>query len=1126
MLAEGRLETFGLAWPSLACTRGIAVHGLEVQRSDICCTSVVSRVRGSLLASLKKLGSRTANAGYAWPAVGGTAPFVTAAKDMRTVAATGHADGCVRLWYLSPAGNLDLLCLVTPPPIAGVASEGSSVQQVDMCSETGQLCVGYSDGTVVLFNFATTGRVVTPKRVTGSMRVPSAPGGGSGLGMSPPASSGASAPATPATPAVDPNMITPKKISQITQMGFTPEQAEKALATSGGDVNMATANLFCDDIDDGGGSVGGGGGGGAASAATAGGARAPSFSLGGGDALVEESVADSPPEQASTPPAAASRGAGPASPAAATSYKARAGYQCALVATCLTQHSSSGGAGDGPQQQLTAMKVCPAWDGIGFGTEAGVCIITGVLTASPQARAYSISQLRGLKAAEFRGGVNSLVQLQPCDEAATVVAFGPANIGGVPSRALWLGTSSGATYAVAMDVDPATGAPCAADPVPHSSGQAVTAINFLTHPDGGVWIAEPPSPPLTPTSAVTTPNPFPNTGGSARVPSAPLTAPDATTLPPAQTSAAPPSSLPPTSSEFAQFRDMIAGTVNVANLERIGSQIKEATSGADGQGGASVMSPSEIAELRNLYGERLNAMGPAAASAGTVVPIGTKILLRNVRSNFFLAVPNQEAAHASQCDTAAVTSQFVWEQGPVGTVLLRSANCGRYIYISPTSQSATDAASLSSEPDEGCQFVVETSPAGLLFKSVRAGLYLHVSAEAMEKHDCPVLWFSANEGSQFVLSVAPDGVPPTPEAAKPGRPERPKRPSSSGSGRSLPPTPTPPPPATAAPVRSSSGSPRNSQGLTATATPPPSSSPAPAPTPTPERPSPVALSLPRAAHADLPDPSKMGVILSAGCGTSMYVNGSRKRKCPLTKVPVVHARAMTTAAGAAVLIAVSEDGMACVYRASNLSSITQAKVFSKGGFRVANAVSSDGAGLLLTISRENRVALSHLMPEDETPAAVQAAAVAKATAEAKAHAAAAKVSGPCTGATRLPKPAWMVPMHTPGLAVPGIPIKRKAGGMMAMFSKKEVAAKNEEDRKALLGKTLDDREATSYLTRTTGAGGINPTFEKLRLKMEERTERISEIEERSAQMAQNGEAFGKAAGDLASFYKNKKWWEF
>lgn len=75
VLVEGRLETVGISTAGgsgggsaaagpLACPRGIAQHGLEVQRSNICCTSVVSRIRGSLLASLKKLGARTAGVGY------------------------------------------------------------------------------------------------------------------------------------------------------------------------------------------------------------------------------------------------------------------------------------------------------------------------------------------------------------------------------------------------------------------------------------------------------------------------------------------------------------------------------------------------------------------------------------------------------------------------------------------------------------------------------------------------------------------------------------------------------------------------------------------------------------------------------------------------------------------------------------------------------------------------------------------------------------------------------------------------------------------------------------------------------------------------------------------------------
>jgi hypothetical protein len=196
--------------------------------------------------------------------------------------------------------------------------------------------------------------------------------------------------------------------------------------------------------------------------------------------------------------------------------------------------------------------------------------------------------------------------------------------------------------------------------------------------------------------------------------------------------------------------------------------------------------------------------------------------------------------------------------------------------------------------------------------------------------------------------------------------------------------------------------------------------------------------------------------------------------------------------------------MASVHRGYDLDHITHAKVFAKSGFRVANAVSSDGSHLLVTISRENRVAISHIEEEAVTLAAGGPGSVPNAEAA---------------------PPPQSVPMHTPGLTMPAKPAQKK-GGMMAMFSKKEVAAKTQAQRDELLGKSVDDRDKTSFLSRTTGAGGLNPTFEKLRLKMEERTEKTREIEERSAQMAQNGEEFGDAAKDLADYYRNKKWWEF
>lgn len=41
----------------------------------------------------------------------------------------------------------------------------------------------------------------------------------------------------------------------------------------------------------------------------------------------------------------------------------------------------------------------------------------------------------------------------------------------------------------------------------------------------------------------------------------------------------------------------------------------------------------------------------------------------------------------------------------------------------------------------------------------------------------------------------------------------------------------------------------------------------------------------------------------------------------------------------------------------------------------------------------------------------------------------------------------------------------------------------------------------------------------------ERTEKLNEMAERSAEMAKHGEDFSNAASDLEAYYKNKKWWQ-
>ena len=65
----------------------------------------------------------------------------------------------------------------------------------------------------------------------------------------------------------------------------------------------------------------------------------------------------------------------------------------------------------------------------------------------------------------------------------------------------------------------------------------------------------------------------------------------------------------------------------------------------------------------------------------------------------------------------------------------------------------------------------------------------------------------------------------------------------------------------------------------------------------------------------------------------------------------------------------------------------------------------------------------------------------------------------------------------------------------------------------------------SYLDRKTGDGGTNPHMNKLKLKMQEREQRLADVEERSERMAKEAGDFNDSANELANVFKNKKWWQ-
>jgi hypothetical protein len=205
----------------------------------------------------------------------------------------------------------------------------------------------------------------------------------------------------------------------------------------------------------------------------------------------------------------------------------------------------------------------------------------------------------------------------------------------------------------------------------------------------------------------------------------------------------------------------------------------------------------------------------------------------------------------------------------------------------------------------------------------------------------------------------------------------------------------------------------------------------------------------------------MGVLVSVGCATSMYVGGSRKKKCPVAKAAVAHTNILTLDDGAHALLAVAEDGVASVHKFSNLGLVCSQKVFSQGGFRVARAVASDCSGLLLTISRENRLAVTKVAYPSPTPAAPPLSATASGGG-----------GGGGGGAAAEPPQGKAGAMFTAGLATPTEP-PQQSSGMLAragsLFRKKESTLQTQlQQREALLGKTVDDRDDNHVLSRKVG----------------------------------------------------------
>lgn len=135
----------------------------------------------------------------------------------------------------------------------------------------------------------------------------------------------------------------------------------------------------------------------------------------------------------------------------------------------------------------------------------------------------------------------------------------------------------------------------------------------------------------------------------------------------------------------------------------------------------------------------------------------------------------------------------------------------------------------------------------------------------------------------------------------------------------------------------------------------------------------------------------------------------------------------------------------------------------------------------------------------------------------------AAAGSPCSG--------WApAPLFVSGRLSPAAPaVESKGWGLGSLFGGKETAVPTTAaQRNELLGSKSDVREDTAIGKRTTGEGGVNMAEVKrneLLLKMDQRTEKLAEMQDAAAQMADDGARFKNATDDLVNHFKNRKWWE-
>eukprot|EP00039_Didymoeca_costata_P008048 m.107341 g.107341 ORF g.107341 m.107341 type:complete len:1195 (-) comp13925_c0_seq1:2739-6323(-) len=249
---------------------------------------------------------------------------------------------------------------------------------------------------------------------------------------------------------------------------------------------------------------------------------------------------------------------------------------------------------------------------------------------------------------------------------------------------------------------------------------------------------------------------------------------------------------------------------------------------------------------------------------------------------------------------------------------------------------------------------------------------------------------------------------------------------------------------------------------------------------------------------------ELDVIVASGQDLITFVNNRKKKissckgKVGSIEIVELHDEAGN---GMECLVVIEMEGLVQLRNLKTLEKIAERKIFAQGGYRVAKCAKASSDGTLVNISKDNRVMVHRV-----------------------------ELAAPVPMSENNYKECRMHNPEIPDSAVGGAFQGKKTalGGFLNMFGKGQESSKagySEHDRDELFSKTMDDRDDTAFLKRNTGEGGKNAMAERLKQRLDERTKKLAEQEERSKEMANHAEEFGDAATELANYYKNKKWWQ-